>query len=374
MKTFKLGEMFCGPGGIAIGASRSSIVSGGESFRIEHEWAIDYDEDTCTTFQNNICPDAPEKVICADVRKLDFSTLRQIDCFAFGFPCNDYSIVGERRGINGEFGPLYTYGIQALRLFQPEWFFAENVGGLTSADAGKTFVKILDDLRAAGKGYRITTHLYHFEDYGVPQTRHRIIIVGIRADLGLEFRVPAPTHLGRHITAREALENPPIPNDAPNHELTKQSDIVVERLKHIRPGENAWNANLPAHLRLNVKGARLSQIYKRLEPDKPSYTITGSGGGGTHVYHWKEHRALTNRERARLQTFPDNFVFYGSKESVRRQIGMAVPPLGAQAIIQAVLKTFARIPYDWIEPRWKDELVAETGIQLPLLGLSNTGK
>ncbi|MEK7522106.1 MAG: DNA cytosine methyltransferase, partial [Patescibacteria group bacterium] len=116
-------------------------------------------------------------------------------------------------------------------------------------------------------------------------------------------------------------------------------------------GENAWYEGIPQHLRLNVKGARMSQIYKRLDPKKPAYTITGSGGGGTHVYHWSEHRALTNRERARLQSFPDNFVFEGSKESARKQIGMAVPPVGAQAVISAVLKTFAGISYEFVESK-----------------------
>ena len=96
---------------------------------------------------------------------------------------------------------------------------------------------------------------------------------------------------------------------------------------------------------------KISQIYKRLDPEKPSYTITGSGGGGTHVYHWSENRALTNRERARLQTFPDDFVFEGSKESVRKQIGMAVPAQGAKIIFEAVLKTFAGIDYSFVEPR-----------------------
>ena len=93
----------------------------------------------------------------------------------------------------------------------------------------------------------------------------------------------------------------------------------------------------------------MSQIYKRLDPALPSYTITGSGGGGTHVYHWAEPRALTNRERARLQTFPDDYVFIGSKESVRKQIGMAVPCKGAKIIFEAILKTFAGIPYESME-------------------------
>ena len=86
---------------------------------------------------------------------------------------------------------------------------------------------------------------------------------------------------------------------------------------------------------------KLSMIYKRLDSNKPGYTVTGSGGGGTHIYHWNEPRALTNRERCRLQTFPDNFILFGSKESVRRQLGMAVPVEGAKIILKSILKTFS---------------------------------
>ncbi len=238
-----------------------------------------------------------------------------------------------------------------MDLCNPKWFIAENVSGLQSANNGSAFSTILHDLENAGKGYSLTAHLYKFEEYGVPQTRHRIVIIGIRKDLKLDFKVPAPITAGKYVSARSAIENPPIPAFAPNQELTAQSSRVVERLKHIPPGENAWFSGLPEHLQLNVKQARLSQIYKRLHPDKPSYTITGSGGGGTHGYHWSENRALTNRERARLQTFPDDFVFEGSKESVRKQIGMAVPPQGARVIVEAILKTFARIPYKWVSPK-----------------------
>ena len=107
---------------------------------------------------------------------------------------------------------------------------------------------------------------------------------------------------------------------------------------------------MPEHLQLNVKGAKISQIYKRLDPELPAYTVTGSGGGGTHVYHWRANRALTNRERARLQTFPDDFEFLGSKESVRKQIGMAVPPMGVKIIFEALLKSFAGIDYPSVAP------------------------
>lgn len=346
MAVYRLGELFCGPGGIALGAKNAFVSKNNIDYTITHAWANDYDPETCKTYIHNICPDIPETVICADIRNLDIDLLHNIspiDGFAFGFPCNDFSLVGEQKGLDGGFGPLYTYGVKIIESFNPLWFVAENVSGLQSSNEGRAFKQIIHALQHAGMGYELTVHHYHFEDYGVPQNRHRIIIVGMRSDLGLKFQVPAPTHKNQPISVGEALAN--IPHDAKNQELTSQSQTVIERLKHIKPGQNAWNSNLPAHLQLNVKGAKLSQIYRRLEVHKPAYTITGSGGGGTHVYHWDEPRALTNRERARIQTFPDNYEFIGSKESVRKQIGMAVPPAAAQIIFEAILKTLANTAY-----------------------------
>lgn len=342
---FKLGELFCGPGGLAYGAISARIEN--PDFKIEHCWATDYDKDTCDTYRHNICKGKSGSVYHEDIRKLDMNILAPIDALAFGFPCNDYSVVGEQKGIDGVYGPLYSYGVKALKKFKPLWFLAENVGGLRNANDGKTFVKIMEELK--GAGYRIWPHLYKFEQYGIPQARHRIIIIGIREDINVDFKVPSPSpYAGIDNTCRTALAN--IPADAPNNEFTRQSEIVVKRLQYIKPGENAFTANLPDELKLNVSGAKISQIYKRLDPDKPAYTVTGSGGGGTHIYHWSEPRALTNRERARLQTFPDNYFFCGSKESVRKQIGMAVPCRGAQIIFEAVLRSFAGIPYESIEP------------------------
>lgn len=342
---YKLGELFCGPGGLALGAMKCQVRHGEQLLSMAHAWANDYDKDACATYTRNICPKNPNSVICGDVRKLDFHSLERIDAFAYGFPCNDFSIVGEKKGFDGSFGPLYYYGVKALDIFKPLFFIAENVGGMTSANEGKAFRKILTDLRHAGNGYNLTAHLYKFEEYGVPQARHRVIIVGLDKSLNCLFRVPAPTTAQNPMTVRQALEDPPILSNASNNETTRQSDRVVKRLMRTRPGENVWTADLPDYLKLNVKSARLSQIYKRLHPDRPAYTITGSGGGGTHGYHWKEPRALTNRERARLQGFPDDFVFEGSKESVRKQIGMAVSPRMANVVFEAVLKSLAGIPY-----------------------------
>ena len=346
---FKYGELFSGPGGLALGANKANVQKNGVKYQIAHAWAADYDRDSCETCRRNIAPKHPDSIVCQDVKNLDIESLGYIDAFAYGFPCNDFSVVGEQKGFDGDFGPLYTYGLKVINRYKPKFFVAENVSGLASANDGNAFETILQDLASSGNGYEVTAHRYRAEEYGIPQTRHRIIIVGIDKSFGLHFKVPAPTHLGKYVSVREALENPRIPFNAHNHEFKRQSPKVVERLKMILPGENVWNANLPSHLKLNVKSARMSQIYRRLHPDKPSYTITASGGGGTHGYHYAEPRALTNRERARIQTFPDAFIFSGSIESVRKQIGMAVPPLLAEIIFTSILKTFANIEYNAIE-------------------------
>lgn len=346
--SFTMGELFSGPGGMALGAHNAAAATGVE---LVHTWANDYDQSTCDTYIANIPGASRATVTCQNVRDYPIEQQSKVSGFAFGFPCNDYSLVGEWRGLDGKYGPLYSYGVRVLDHHNPDWFVAENVSGLQSANAGRAFRLILDELASAGEfGYRLYPHLYSFEEYGVPQKRRRIIVVGVRKDLNVEFRVPSPSlYAGLDVSARTALTVPPVGGNIPNNERTRQSAQVVERLDHIRPGENAFNASLPAHLRLNVKGATISQIYRRLHPNEPAYTVTGSGGGGTHVYHWDESRALTNRERARLQSFPDSFVFKGTKGSVRRQVGMAVPVKGAEAVFTALFRSFSGQQYPAID-------------------------
>lgn len=344
-RTFRLGELFSGPGGLGLAAKLASRPG----YQITHQWATDYDADTCHTYAQNVCGDRDhQSVVHHDIRTLDYGKLKElggIDGLAFGFPCNDFSQVGERKGFEGTFGPLYTYGIRALEMFKPDWFLAENVGGIR-ADGGAALRQIFGDMVRAG--YRIYPHYYRFEQYGVPQARHRMIVIGIKDELDVEFKVPSPEpYADRDVSAKTALAN--IPKWAANQEATRQSATVIERLGHIPAGGNAWHADVPEHLQIKTK-TKLSSIYRRLHPAKPAYTVTGSGGGGTHIYHWSEPRALTNRERARLQTFPDEFMFHGSKESVRKQIGMAVPVKGAQVIFEALLDSFAGVTYDSVEP------------------------
>jgi DNA (cytosine-5)-methyltransferase 1 len=125
---YRLGELFCGSGGIGYAAITAKIKK--PSYNIVHAWANDYDKDTCETFTKNIAKNE-KSVICQDIRNLDYNRLKKIsdiDALAFGFPCNDFSIVDEQKGMKGVFGSLYSYGIKALNTFPPIWFLAENVG------------------------------------------------------------------------------------------------------------------------------------------------------------------------------------------------------------------------------------------------------
>lgn len=347
-KKLTVGEMFSGPGGIGLALNLAKHPK----FSFVHKWATDYDKDTSETYIHNVLKgykNAKDLFYLGDIRGINIDSLPEVDGFLYGFPCNDFSLVGEQKGFKGKFGALYSYGIKYINRVNPLFFFAENVSGIKSSNSGKALKKILHDLNHAGKyGYTLTVNLYKFEDYEIPQRRHRYIIIGIRGDLGLTFQVPTPSY--KIVTCKEALES--IDPKAKNQEKVRQSDRVIKRLHYIGEGENAWQAEsaMPDELKLKVKGARLSQIYRRLDSHKPAYTITGSGGGGTHVYHWSEPRALTNRERAKLQTFPDDFEFFGSTQSVRKQIGMAVPCKGAKIILEAVLKTLAKENYPHIAP------------------------
>jgi len=349
-KPFKLGELFCGCGGIGLGALSARLHWRGHSYSYEIAWATDWDKDACQTYRRNLIPDRPEAVICEDIRKLDLRRLRdisEVDVLAFGFPCNDFSVIrAGRKGIKGEYGALYTYCTKALTYFQPAFFVAENVKGLISANNGEALQVILKDF--AGAGYTLTTHLYKMEEYGIPQTRHRVVIVGVRNDLGVRFRVPSPEPYSKmDNSARKAIEEPPIPADAPNHDFIKHKPEVIERLKYIPSGGDASTPNIPEWLRLS--GPRVALRYMRLPLNGPSYTICGSGHAIT-AYHWSEPRALTNRELARLQMFPDWFVFEGNRQSVRQQIGMAVPPRFALIIFEALLMLVARKTYESVTP------------------------
>jgi len=216
-------------------------------------------------------------------------------------------------------------------------FIAENVKGLISANNGMAIEQIIADFGECG--YEIHKEVYNFADYGAPQLRERVLIVGIRKDLNLSFSKPKATHadskkykslnLPKHISSREALYGVEVIKY--NNEHQNIMPKTKELLNLIPPGGNF--SSVPKDHPNYVKGM-ISHVYRRLDPNLPSTTIIAGGGGGTWGYHFKEPRPLTNRERARLFGFPDNFIFEGSITEVRRQIGNAVPPVAFSVVIK----------------------------------------
>lgn len=324
-KKLKIMSLFAGCGGMDLGF----LMAEHPKYTYEIVWANDFDKYACETYRKNFGPD----IVCKNIWDIDLDKAPDADVIIGGFPCEDFSILrGEKRpGFNSKRGLLYTKFVEAVSKKQPLFFVAENVKGLLNINNGWAIKKIKEDFEKVDHvGYDVEYKLINFSDYKVPQKRQRVIIVGIRNDLNMKFEFPDPLSAGNPVTVKEALKG--VEKVKLNNEELKMRQSTKEKLEAIPPGGNY--KDLPGHENRNW----MSLIYKRLHPDEPSPTIVAAGGGGTWGYHYSEPRALTNRERARLQTFPDDFEFIGSTTEVRRQIGNAVPPLGIKSIAEQLLK------------------------------------
>ena len=298
-------------------------------------WAIDSNKYACKTFSRNIA----DVIINDSIENIDIAQVPEAEICIGGFPCQDFSLIWKRPGLEGTRGNLYTYFLDFVNQKKPKAFVAENVKGLLSANNYQAIKQIISDFESIAPGYLVKPKLYNFADYGVPQFRQRLLLVGIRMDTGFNFVHPQPEYGQNrkkpYRTAGEALKNVEAVLD--NNKHHKIQTRTVEILNRIKPGGNF--SDIPKDSPYYVKGM-ISHIYRRIHPDKPSSTIIAGGGGGTWGYHYLEPRSLTNRERARLQTFPDDFVFEGSTTEVRRQIGNAVPPQGIAAVVEALIPLF----------------------------------
>jgi DNA (cytosine-5)-methyltransferase 1 len=298
-------------------------------------WAIDSNPYACKTFSRNIA----DVIINDSIENIDIAQVPEADICIGGFPCQDFSLIWKRPGLEGTRGNLYTYFLDFVNKKKPKAFVAENVKGLLSANNYQAIKQIISDFESIAPGYLVKPKLYNFADYGVPQFRQRVLLVGIRMDTGFNFVHPQPEYGQNrkkpYRTAGEALKNVEAVLD--NNKHHKIQTRTVEILNRIQPGGNF--SDIPKDSPYYVKGM-ISHVYRRIHPDKPSSTIIAGGGGGTWGYHYLEPRSLTNRERARLQTFPDDFVFEGSTTEVRRQIGNAVPPQGIAAVVESLIPLF----------------------------------
>lgn len=325
----KVVSIFSGCGGLDWGFHEEGY---------ETIWANDFAEWAVKSFAANF----GDVIKLADITKIDpykDKTIPDCDIVLGGFPCQDFSIIWKQPGLNGTRGGLFRHFAEFVDAKKPKAFVAENVKGLITANKGKAIETIIKDFESIAPGYVVKPHLYNFAEYGVPQFRERILFVGIRIDTGFNFVHPKPTHGPNaekpYVTAGEALEG--VEKVLTNNEHINIKEKTRMMLDLIPEGGNF--TDIPKDHPLYVKGM-ISHVYRRIDRNEPAKTIIAAGGGGTWGYHYPEPRPLTNRERARLQSFSDDFVFEGSVAEVRRQIGNAVPPEGVRAVAKRLRPLF----------------------------------
>ena len=289
-------SLFSGAGGLDLGMIQAGNVV---------VWANDIDGDAVATYRKNI----GNHIIQEDIRNIGIDTIPVSDVVIGGFPCQGFSMANLRRTVDDERNSLYHFFCQVVEAKHPKYFIAENVKGILSIGKGEVIKMILENFEKLG--YHVELHKVNMADYGVPQVRQRVVIVGERLDMyaRVHFQFPQPTHgkgdgMLPWVSIREAIDrfpDPDTPNDVPNHVYSEYK--VVYR-------------NFTAH--------------RKTDPDKPSPTILARGngkGGVCAIPHYNGTRRLSVRESAAVQTFPDDFVFCGSRTAGYRQIGNAVPPL-----------------------------------------------
>ena len=324
-------SLFSGCGGLDLGFEQVGDYT--------TVWANDFKHEACETFRNHF----GDIIVEGDIEQIDpynNPNIPDCDLILGGFPCQDFSIIWKQPGLNGERGNLYKSFLRFVDAKKPKAFVAENVKGILTANKKKAIEQIIKDFQDIAPGYIVKPRLYNFAEYGVPEYRERVLIVGIRVDTGFNFEHPKPTHgtsdgLLPLVTVGEAFKG--VEKVKANNELIRCTERTKNIISLISEGGNF--TDIPQDSPFYVKGM-ISHVYRRVHLNEPSKTIIAAGGGGTWGYHYPENRPLTNRERARIHSFPDNFIFYGNTTEVRRQIGNAVPPVGVHAVAKALKPLF----------------------------------
>jgi DNA (cytosine-5)-methyltransferase 1 len=336
-------DLFCGCGGLSLGLQNAG-------FHIS--LGIDHWEDALKTFKAN---HKDSSVYNADLAELSFTNIEEklpqtgVDVIVGGPPCQGFSISGKRDPSDPR-NKLYTSFLGAVEHFKPKAFIMENVPNLASMNKGKIKETIRSEFEALG--YTLSDKIVLASDYGVPQNRRRYVLVGLLNNQYFEF--PEPSHTDNKITCYEAISDLPemlaidrnkyptppkseyqkqLRRNSPgifNHEITHHSDKTVSTISLVPDGGNY--KNLPEHLKDTRK---VNIAWTRFSSTKPSYTIDT---GHRHHFHYEYNRVPTVRESARLQSFPDDFIFHCSKTSQYKQVGNAVPPILGEVLGIALKK------------------------------------
>ena len=267
--------------------------------------------DKATVIEDSICNVSGKRILEASSLKK-----REISLVYGGPPCQAFSIFGKRKGLEDERGILLWEFVRIVNEIQPKAFILENVSGLKTYDQSSVLTELQDRLCQNGK-YTVSLHQYELADFGIPQFRSRIFLIGSRE--GITVPPMSATHgslLKSYRTVKEVLQNLDEPNiiSLPNHKGRVHSQRIIDRYADLKFGQR------DSKTRIN-----------KLHPDRPSYTIvvgSDAGGGKGHVHPYFA-REVTPRESARIQTFPDFWEFSGTSRHPIRQVGNAVPPLFA---------------------------------------------
>jgi DNA (cytosine-5)-methyltransferase 1 len=302
----KIVSLFSGAGGLDLGFK----LAGHEIL-----WANDLYADAVETYRNNL----GDHIVCEDISCVEARDIPDCDMVIGGFPCQGFSVANTKRNVSDERNQLYRQLIRIIETKRPKFFVAENVKGILSLGKGEVLKMILNDFSSLD--YTVRNETLNAADYGVPQVRHRVFFVGVRGDIDFSFQFPSPTHnaegtngLKKWISVGEALAglpDPDQPHTIPNHEYSRYK------------------------LRFNgYLGHRV------IDPRKPAPTVTARGddkGGVVVLHHPNNKRRMSCRELATVQSFPVDYVFAGTRSSVYRQIGNAVPPVLACAVARQFL-------------------------------------
>lgn len=297
-RTYSVVSLFSGCGGMDLGFVGGFWFGGRyyEKLPFNIVWANDLSEKACDTYRANL----GHSIIAGDIADAIQDLPMSADAVIGGFPCQDVSINGARKIADGERTVLYEYMVDAIRRTNPNIFVAENVKGLLMSGGEAFFERMIEDFSL--DGYGVSHRVYLAADYGVPQMRERVFIIGVKD--GFAFERPKPAE--RRMTAQEAIGD---------LESAQEDDAF----SHI------WS-----------KASRSpEQGNRRLAADKPSTTIRAEHHGNIQ-WHYALNRRISLREAARLQSFPDEFRFTSRMRETERQIGNAVPPALAWHIARSV--------------------------------------
>jgi len=327
-------ELFAGAGGLALGLEQAGF---------DNLLSNDFDNNSCLTLKAN----RPEwNVVCepiellAERNLLTFLNLKEgeLDLLSGGYPCQSFSYAGKRLGLNDIRGTMFYYYAEILKQLKPKMFLAENVKGLVSHDKGKTLQTMIDVFQEIG--YKVKYKVLNAWDYGVAEKRERIVMIGVRNNLDIDFEYPEP-HIYKPVL-RDALKNVPLSEGALYPQKKKEVFDLV-------PPGGCWRS-LPEQIAKEYMkgsyglGGGKTGMARRISWDEPSLAILCSPCmKQTDRCHPDETRPFTVRESARIQSFPDDWKFCGNMLNQYKQIGNAVPVNFAKEIGLAIIKALKEI-------------------------------